>query len=200
MNRKLVWVGVGSLIVLGIAVAAAALQARPPEFYATVYEPQTAAEFSLPRLGGEQFHLRDLRGKVVLLFFGYTNCKETCPTIMANLAQAMAQLGADAARVQVVYITVDPQRDTPEKVQQYTSGFAPSFIGLSGSPSELETVWKDYGIYREVALPDVSGNYEITHTARVTVIDPQGNLQLSINPDASWQDILHDLQLLLDEG
>jgi protein SCO1/2 len=200
MNRKLVWVGVGLLIFVAIAAVAAGMLVRPSEYYATVYQPKAAPEISLPRPGGGQFHLHDLRGKVVLLFFSYINCMEICPTIMGNLTQAVSELGADAERVQVVYITVDPQRDTPELAQQYASGFDPSFIGLSGSPAELETVWKDYGIYREAGMPGADGSYEVIHTARVTVIDPQGNLRLSINSDSSWQDIVRDLQLLLDEG
>jgi protein SCO1/2 len=135
-----------------------------------------------------------------MLFFGFTHCPDVCPLTMANLKQAVTQLGSNAARVQVVFITVDPARDTPQQAQQYASQYDPSFVGLSGSAAQLEPVWNDYGIYRELGPKDASGNYEITHTARVTVIDPQGKLRLSFTPDTSWQDILHDLQLLLDEG
>ncbi len=189
--------------VLGIVVVATvltALLARPPEFYATVYEPKAAQEFSLPRADGSTFDLADQRGKTVLLFFGYTNCPDVCPTTMANLKQAVSQLGPQAKDVQVVFITVDPDRDTPQGVQAYATTFDPSFIGLSGPTAALETVWNQYGVYRELGPKDAAGNYEVSHTARVTVIDRQGNLRLSINTDATWQDILHDLKLLMDEG
>jgi protein SCO1/2 len=200
MDRKLVWVGVGALILIILATWLTAMFARPPEFRGTVYEPKAAPAIDLPGAAGGAFHLGDLKGKVVLLFFGYTHCPDVCPTSMANLKQVVSQLGADGKRVQVVFVTVDPDRDTPQGTQEYASLFDPSFVGLSGSAAELEPVWSSYGIYRELAPQDAAGNYEIAHTARITVIDPAGNLHLSFNADASWQDILHDIQLLLDEG
>lgn len=200
MDRKLVWVGIGLLALIGVAVLATVALTRPPQYYATVYEPKAAPEITLPTVSGGSFHLSDLRGKVVLLFFGFTNCPDVCPTTMANLRQALSQLGPDTGRAQVVFITVDPQRDTPQKVQDYVSQFDKSFIGLSGSTAQLEPVWSEYGVYRELGAPDASGNYDVSHTARVTVLDPGGNLRLSINTDATWQDIVHDLRLLLKEG
>ncbi|HEY6075026.1 MAG TPA: SCO family protein [Anaerolineales bacterium] len=200
MDRKLIWVGVGVLGIVVVATILTALLARPPEFYATVYEPKAAQEFSLPRADGSMFDLAGQRGKTVLLFFGYTHCPDVCPTTMANLKQAVSQLGPQAKKVQVVFITVDPDRDTAQGVQSYATTFDPSFIGLSGPAATLETVWSQYGVYRELGPKDSAGNYEVSHTARVTVIDRQGNLRLSINTDATWQDILHDLKLLMDEG
>jgi protein SCO1/2 len=100
----------------------------------------------------------------------------------------------------VVFITVDPARDTPEAVQNYVSAFSPSFIGLSGTEAQLQPVWDSYGVYRELGPKDASGNYPVTHSARVTAIDAQGNLRLSYNYDVPWQDIAQDLHLLVDEG
>jgi protein SCO1/2 len=200
MDRKLIWVGVGILGIVIAATIATALLARPPEFYATVYEPKPAAEFKLPTAETGEFRLGEQKGKIVLLFFGYTNCYDVCPTTMANMKQAVAQMGAEAQNVRVVFVTVDPERDTLQGVQKYAAAFDPSFIGLSGTTAELEKVWNQYGVFRELGAKDANGNYEVTHTARITVIDPQGDLRLSINYDATWQDILHDLQLLADDG
>ena len=200
MDRKLILVGVGVLIVVAVGAIASALTVRPPEYYGTVYEPKAAEDFSLPRAQGGDFRLSDERGKNVVLFFGFTNCYDVCPTTMANLKQAVSQLGADAGKFQVVFITVDPDRDTPEGIQKYASQFVPSFIGLSGSTAQLEPVWDKYGIFRELGPKDANGNYDVSHTARITVIDSQGNLRLSFTSDAAWQDILHDFKLLADES
>jgi len=198
MDRKLAWVGIGLMALIGVAVLATVALRRPPQYFATVYEPKAAPEIALPTASGGSFRLSELKGKAVLIFFGFTNCPDVCPTTMANLRQALTQLGSKD--VQVVFITVDPGRDTPEKVQAYASQFDPSFIGLSGSMAELEPVWTAYGVYRELGPADANGNYDVSHTARVTVIDPKGDLRLSINTDATWQDIVHDLRLLLKEG
>ncbi len=200
MDRKLIWVGVGILGLIVLATVLTTLLARPPEFYATVYEPRPAASFTLPTADGGQFRLEDQKGRNVLLFFGFSHCADVCPTTLANLKLAVSQLGAKSKDFQVVFITVDPERDTPQVVQEYAAAFDPSFLGLSGSPAELEKVWNEYGVFRELGQKDAQGNYDVSHTARVTVIDAQGNLRLSINYDATWQDILHDLQLLADEG
>src|SRR5512139_3882949 len=130
MDRKIVWIGVGILGFVILATIVTAVLARPPQFSGTVYEPKPAAGIALPMAGGQEFRLSDYRGKVVLLFFGYTNCPDVCPTTMANLKQAVEQLGADGKNVRVVFVTVDPARDTPAAVQKFVSAFSPSFIGL----------------------------------------------------------------------
>jgi protein SCO1 len=120
MDRKPVWVGVGLFALVMVAILTAAFLARPPQYYATAYEPKPAPEITLPLSDGGSFHLSDLKGRVVLLFFGFTNCPDICPTTLANLRQVVSQLGPDAvSRVQVVFITVDPNRDTPGKAQEY---------------------------------------------------------------------------------
>jgi protein SCO1/2 len=174
--------------------------ARPPAFNGTVYEPKPAAEIVLPTANGGQFKLSDYHGKVVLLFFGYTNCPDVCPTTMANLKLAVEQLGADASRVQVVFVTVDPARDNPEGTQRYATTFNPSFLGLSGTEAQLQPVWDGYGVYRELGPKDVNGNYPVTHSARITVIDSKGDLRLSYTYEDPWQDISDDLRLLLGQG
>jgi protein SCO1/2 len=131
------------------------------------------------------------------LYFGYTFCPDVCPTTLSELRRVVADLGEDADRVQVVMITVDPERDTPEKLQEYMTLFNPDFIGLSGSMEEMEKVWDDYGIYREeTEFPNSASGYLVNHTARVYLIDPDGNLRLSYSYGTPPDDILHDIKIL----
>lgn len=199
MNTRLLWVGAGLLILLGVGIAAALLLPKNDSFRGTLYDPALPApEITLTQGNGSNFRLGEMRGKVVLLFFGYTSCPDVCPTTLSELRRVMDGLGADAARVQVVFVTVDPQRDTPQKLQKYVSFFNPSFVGLSDSPDELEKVWQDYGVYREVTqIPNSATEYLVNHTARLYVIDLDGNLRLSFSYGTPVEDILHDLRILL---
>ncbi len=199
MDRKVIWVGAVSLTMVLVGILAAIILARPPAFLGTVYESTVAPQIVLPTANGGEFRLSDQKGRVVLLFFGYTYCPDVCPTTLANLKQVVSQLGADAARVQVTFITVDPARDTSDLTQAYAVRFDPSFLGLSGNMTELGNVWSEYGAIRELGPKDANGDYEVTHSTRVTVIDTHGNLRLSFNYDSRWQDILHDLKILLAE-
>jgi len=109
------------------------------------------------------------------------------------------ELGNTADQVRVVFVTVDPERDTPEKIQKYVSVFNPSFIGLSGTESELEPVWKDYGVYREIDKTTTTATgYLVTHSARVYVIDQNGNMRLSYSYGTPTDDIVHDLKVLFN--
>ncbi|MBI3173929.1 MAG: SCO family protein [Chloroflexi bacterium] len=199
MDRKVIWVGLGSLVVILVGILLAYLFAKPPSFLGTTYEPLPAPEIDIPLADGTQFRLSDHKGQVILLFFGYTSCPDVCPTTLSNLKLVMNELGADAERVQVLFVTMDPDRDTPARTQDYASRFYPTFLGLSGPIEQLGKVWGDYGAYRELGPKDENGNYAVTHSSRLTVIDTHGNLRLSFNFDSRWQDILHDVRLLLAE-
>jgi protein SCO1/2 len=160
--------------------------------------PVPAAEIALTDQNGRPFRLSDYRGEVVLLFFGYAACPDVCPATLAVLKQARAQLKPEQAdRVQVVFITVDPNRDTPALIQEYVSRFDPNFLGLSGTEEELATVWTAYGVFRELGTPNANGFYEVSHTARVYVVDARGNLSLSFPFGATVEDVTHDLKILL---
>lgn len=200
MDRKILLVGLVSFLLIAAGAAGVFLFSKPDTFRGTAYsEPYpVASEFELTRQNGAQFRLSEMRGKVVLLFFGYTSCPDVCPTTMAELNQALEKVGAHADQVQVVYVTVDPQRDTPERVEEYVNHFNPDFIGLSGSESELAKVWNDYGIFREIVDGTSAAGYLVNHTARVTVIDQQGNLRVSFPFDTPVENIVHDLELLID--
>jgi protein SCO1/2 len=199
MDRKILLVGLLSLLLIGAVAAGTFLFAKPGSFRGTTYgEPYPVApEIALTKADGTEFRLSQMHGKVVMLFFGYTSCPDVCPTTMAELKQALEKIGEQADQVQVVYVTVDPQRDTPERVQEYVNHFNPAFVGLSGSETELAKVWNDYGVFREIADGASAAGYLVNHTARVTMIDQQGNMRVSFPFDTPLEDIVHDLKLLL---
>jgi len=200
MDRKTLSVGLGIFLVVAVAAVITFLFGRNDTFRGTSYdEPYpVASDFSLTRANGETFRLSDQHGKVTLLFFGYTSCPDVCPTTMAELKQVLDRLSPNNLKqVQVVFVTVDPKRDTPERVQEYVDNFNTAFIGLSGSEEELAKVWNAYGIYR-LEVPGASAaGYSVDHTARITMIDKNGNMRVSYGFDTAVDDLVHDVQLLI---
>ena len=200
MDRKTLLIGIGSFLFLLAVGLAVFVFAKPASFRGTTFaEPYpVASEIDLTRSDGSRFRLSELRGDVVLVFFGYTACPDVCPTSLAELRQALSELNArDVERVKVVFVTVDPDRDSPERVQEYVAQFNPAFIGLSGSKTDLEKVWAEYGVYREIADEQSAAGYIVNHTARVSLVDQQGNLRISFSFDTPVEDIVHDLKLML---
>lgn len=203
MDRKTLLIGIGSFLFLLAVGVAVFLFRGPTSFRGTSYaEPYpVASEIDLARSDGSRFRLSELRGEIVLLFFGYTSCPDVCPATMAELRQALSELQQqDADQVKVVFVTVDPERDTPARVQEYVTQFNPAFIGLSGSKSDLEKIWAEYGVYREIAGEQSAAGYIVNHTARVNLIDQQGNLRVSFSFDTPVENIVHDLKLMLKNG
>jgi len=199
MDKKILWVGLSSLAVVALVTLLTMLFAKSASFRGTAYnEPYPAApQIELIRSNGDAFRLSDQKGKIVLLFFGYTSCPDVCPTTLAELKLVTDDLGDKTKLVQVVFVSVDPKRDTPEKIQEYVDHFNKGFVGLSGSIDELEAVWKDYGVFREEVQSDSAFGYIVNHTARVYLIDMDGNLRLSYGFQTPVEDILNDLELLL---
>jgi protein SCO1/2 len=202
MDRKTLVVGLGSLLLIGVVAFGGVFFGKPATFRGTTYVKPfpPASEFALTRADGSSFQLSGMRGKIVLLFFGYTSCPDVCPTTLAELNQALRKLSNDdASRVQVVFVTVDPNRDTPERMQLYVNHFNPGFIGLSGTQDELSKVWDAYGVFRQVSQGSSAAGELIDHTARVTMIDGKGNLRVSFGVDTPVEDIVYDLKLALKE-
>lgn len=197
-ERRFIWVGLAILLLLAVAIGGTILAQRPV-YRGVLYDPPLPAyNFTLLTAGDREVSLGDFRGQVVLLFFGYTSCPDVCPTTLAELRLVRAGLGDAADRLQVLYVTVDPERDTPDRAQEYVSVFDPAFIGLSGSFEVLEKTWAAYGVTRVVEEPSGSAaGYFVTHSARLYLIDPQGRLFLSYSYGTPPEDILHDLQELL---
>jgi protein SCO1 len=166
-----------------------------------VFEPPRAApEFVLPSSTGADFKLSSTRGKVVVLEFGYTNCADVCPVSLASLAQARKAMGSNAADVQVVFVTVDPLRDTPAKLKAYLSNFDPTFIGVSGTPAQIEAMLKSYGISATKKMVEGSKtDYTMHHSSYLYFIDRKG-MQRALMPfGRPPAEIVHDLTLLLKQ-
>jgi protein SCO1/2 len=200
MDRRLFWIGVGLLVLIGMAAVLTLAFWQPPSFRGTSYaEPiPPAPEIVLTKADGTTFRLSNQREKIVLLFFGYTSCPDVCPTTLAEMKQVMDLLRDDAQHVQVVFISVDPERDDPERIQSYANHFHSSFLGLTGTEAELTPIWSGYSIVREVVESDSALGNIINHTARLFLVDTQGNLRLSYAYQTPVEDIVHDIRLLLE--
>jgi len=185
------------LVVLAVLVAAGPALGAP--FRSGVLEPpRPAPDFTLRTPAGAEFRLARHRGDVVALTFGYTFCPDVCPTTLAELTQVRARLGAAARRLHVVFITVDPERDTPERVRAYTRAFDATVIGLLGTAEELARVRKAYGVTAQKrVVPGTSAAYLVDHSAFVYIIDPEGRLRLMFPFGTSIDDMTHDIELLL---
>ncbi len=164
--------------------------------------PIAAANFTLKDQNARPFQLSDQRGKIVLMFFGYTNCPDVCPTMLLQFKQARAQLGNQADHVRFVFITVDPERDTFENMKTYLGAIEPAIIGLSGSQAELEPVWKAYGVYRQKQAGQSPDDYAdlLEHSSRVYLIDAQDQLRLTYDFGVTAEDMVQDVQYLLRKG
>jgi protein SCO1/2 len=172
------------LVLLGVIMLLAlggwwALRQKPYSYHGeTVEPPAPAADFTLTGPDGKTLSLSDFRGKVVALYFGYTFCPDVCPTTLAALAQAMRELGPSADGVQVIMVTVDPERDTPDKLNTYVTAFDPCFVGLSGTPDEIASAARPFGIVYEKHAGSTATDYLVDHTATTTVIDKEGRVRL----------------------
>lgn len=187
-------------IVAGIALMLSGCRLLQPAytFHGSVIEtPIAAAPLNLKDQRGQPFQLNDVNGQAALIFFGYTHCPDVCPTTLGFLRRTRAQLGSMADRTRVIFVTVDPERDTSESLNQYLSGFDPSFIGLSGNIDEMETVWKGYGVFREKA--DHTAAYAVNHSTRLYLVDPQGRLRVTYSMDISADALVADVQQILQE-
>jgi protein SCO1/2 len=200
MDKRTFFVGLSAFSAVALALFLVFVFAKPASFRGTMYaEPYPPApEIALTDARGNPFRLSDRRGEITLIFFGYTYCPDVCPTTLAEMKLALERLNdADAGRVQVIFISVDPERDTPEDVQAYVERFHPDFIGLTGTLEELQPIWEGYGIFREVVEGTSPENYIINHTARVTLVDQNGNLRLTYGFQTPPENIAHDIELLL---
>lgn len=183
-----------AIAMLAWLCGAAAVRAEDP-LKAGVFTPaRMAPAFTLDGSDGQPLTLARFRGKVVLLGFGFTSCREVCPVTLTTLAGAFRQLGEQAAEVQLVYVTVDPERDTPARMHQYLSAFNPDFLGGSGTPEQLAAVRTEYGIMAE-RQDGPDGEY--SHSSFIYLIDRQGRLRALMPYGHPPADYVHDLKILL---
>lgn len=186
---------------LGAVIAAAAEPPRltPPVdlFKAGTLSPvMPAPAIALAGSDGKPFSMERFRGKVVLLAFGFSNCGEVCPITLATLAAARRKLGADATDVQVLYVTVDPERDTAGQMKKFLASFDPTFVGGVGTRAQLESAWASYGISVN-KLSNADGSYTLGHSSSIYMIDRAGGLRAVMPYGHSADDFVHDLKILL---
>ena len=156
-----------------------------------------AKNFELTDHNGQVRHLTDFAGKVVVIFFGYTQCPDVCPTSMAELAEVKTLLGKDGERVQGLFVTVDPERDTPELLKAYMANFDPSFLALRAAPEQLAVLAKDYKVYYKKVAGSTATSYTMDHSAGSYVYDTQGNLRLYSRYGVGEKVLAQDIQTLL---
>lgn len=211
MRRKQIWLlvaGWAALLVVGFGVATLLLNRANDnqaavgvtEYRGTLYEPPLElSDFTLPASNGEDVSLSDLRGEWVLMFFGYTHCPDFCPLTLSEYRQIMDMLGADASRVQVVFVSVDSARDTPVALARYLERFNPDFLGLSGDDETLARIQPEFGFYYE-RHEEQGEHYLVDHSTRSYLIDPDGRLRISYSYGTEREVIAESIRDILTQG
>jgi protein SCO1 len=196
-----------ALLLVLLAACAPAATSEPhadhaegdPMTAGTVLDPPTVlADFSLPSSRGATLGLAELTGKPTMIFFGFTNCPDVCPTTLAEFQRAKAELGADGERVNFVLISVDPERDTPETLARYVEAFDPSFIGLQGDDATLRRIGRDFGLFYERQAPDSSGAYDVEHSTAAYMLDAAGRLAMVYSYGTPYTTYVDDLRAALN--
>jgi protein SCO1/2 len=203
---------IGAVVLLsGVALGMVALgsrlgfrqPARPEQGLrsGTFDPPRDAPAFSLDGSNGKKLGPRDQLGKVVIVEFGYTYCQEVCPVTLAHLTEVYKKLGNEARDVQLIYVTVDPARDNPERLREHLTAYNPSFLGATGTPAELLAVQKSYGVVaKQVVSTDPKLGYAVDHSSSLYLVDRQGKLRGLVPFGTPVDDIVHDLEFLLKTG
>jgi protein SCO1/2 len=182
-----------------VALCVAACGPATPKFQGSdVTGVSFGRDFHLTDHTGKPRSLADFRGKAVVVFFGYTQCPDYCPTTLSELAAAMTRLGPDAARVQVLFVTVDPERDTPELLSRYVPAFNPSFLGLYGDAAATAATAKEFKVLYQKQPGPTPGTYTMDHSAGTFIFDPQGRLRVYENYGRGPDVIAHDIRALLE--
>lgn len=190
MDKKFPIIALSLLVIVGVATGIGFIYSRAnPSFRGSVITPPLAApDFTLTDQAGATGSLSNYRGKYILLFFGFTTCTDECPATMAVLHLVRDQLPKYADKIQVVFVTTDPARDTPAAISAFLDRFDPTFIGFTGDQTSLQKIWTDYGV-------TVLDNGE-THSAIVYLIDPQGDIRITYPSATTPDDIVADLGIL----
>jgi protein SCO1/2 len=201
LSSRFMWIAAAALIALVLFVAGG-WWLRVPELHGVLLQsPRQADDFTLNASTGEALALSDLRGKFVLIYFGYTSCPDVCPTTLNDLKQMAATLGEQKMKdVQVVLISVDPQRDTPERLALYLNSFRPDFLGMTGNVEETQRIASQFGIYFEAQPGTPESGYLVDHTSVVTVIDPDGYVRMIFAYGTTGKDMAADMAYLMRRG
>lgn len=196
-NNKILIFAVGALALLALAAIIVLPRLRPHVFHGQILQSQEPIDFTLTAHTGEPVSLSDFRGKHVLVYFGYTFCPDVCPTTLARINQTLTLLGDKAKDVQFVMVSVDPERDTPEKLAQYVTAFNPTFLGLTGSEQEIMQAATPFGVYFAKQEVEGKSNYLVDHTATTMVMDPAGRMKLIWPPNTSSEFMAEDLEYMI---
>lgn len=190
-----------ALVVLALPAAAGLLsactQAKPQFQSVDLTGAEYATGFSLTDQNGQVRTLKDFAGKVVVVFFGFTQCPDVCPTTMSELAQVKKLLGADGDKLQAVFVSVDPERDTPEILKAYMGNFDPSFVALRPTPAQLADLAKDFKVFYKRVDGKTSGSYSMDHTAGSYVFDGNGKIRLFTRYGSGVEMLASDVRLLI---
>ena len=191
----------GALAIAIVASTLGACHPSGPKFAGSdITGTSFGRELDLQDHNGQRRTLADFRGKVVVVFFGYTHCPDVCPTTLAELAEVMKRLGPEAARVQVLFVTVDPERDTAELLRTYVPAFHPTFLGLRGDAAATARALKEFKILAEKRAGPTPERYTVDHSAGTFIFDPQGRLRVFVSYGQGPEVFAHDIRALLDAG
>ncbi|GAA4324881.1 SCO family protein [Pigmentiphaga soli] len=180
-----------------LAAALAACQRKPIFSSTDVSGADLGRDLSLPDYDGKPRTLQDFRGKALVVFFGYVQCPDVCPTTLSDLTEVKRKLGPDGDRMQVVFVTVDPERDTPEILKAYVTQFDPSFLALRGDADATARVAKSFRVFYAKVAGKEPGSYTMDHSAGMYIFDPQGNIRLFAQHGASTDALAKDIRQLL---
>ena len=198
-RRRVVLVGLA--LPVGALLQACDRVGAPTPFKAVDITGATyAQDLDLPDTEGKRRHIAEFKGKLVVVFFGFTQCPDVCPSTMLELAQVKKALGADGDKVQGVFISLDPERDTPAVLKAYVNNFSPDFIALRGTLEETKAAAKRYKVFYAKVPGKTEGSYSMDHTAGSYVFDAQGKIRLFTRYGSGAEALTHDLQLLLKQA
>lgn len=186
------------LFALLLAVGLAGCDGASPRFNnVDITGANYARDFKLTDFNGKTRTLADFRGKVVVVFFGFTQCPDVCPTTLSDMAEVKKRLGQDGDKLQVIFVTLDPERDTPQVLAQYVPGFDPSFVGLYGTREQTAVTAKDFKVFYQKVPGKTETSYTLDHTAGSYVFDREGRLRLFLRHGGGVEPIVADLKTLL---
>lgn len=188
------------LALLASAALGGCLGQKPQFSGVDITGAEYARDVALPDQFGQPRSLKDFRGKVVVVFFGYTQCPDVCPTTMAEVAEVKKALGKDGQRLLALFVTLDPERDTPEVLKAYMANFDPDFLALRGSPERVAEVAKEYKLYYKKVEGKTSSSYTLDHSAGSFIYDTQGRVRLYTRYGTGAQALLGDVKILLSQG
>ena len=194
MTKNSLWVALGLVAVLGLSACS---QDKPAFRGVDITGADYAQGWSLSDQDGQVRTLKDFSGKVVVVFFGFTQCPDVCPTALQEIAEAKQLLGADSGKLQGIFITIDPERDTPELLKAYVANFGPDFVALRPSSEQLPKVTKDFKIYYKKVEGKTPTSYSMDHSAGSFTFDPQGRIRLYNRHASGAAALAADARILL---